>query len=105
MGENPVKFNPMKKQWYVYILASKKNGTIYIWVTSNLQQRMHQHKNNLMQGFTKKYHIHMLVYYEIFDIFREALVREKSLKWITRKRKLELIENSNPEWKDMSAEI
>jgi putative endonuclease len=92
----------MDKIWYVYILASQRNGTLYIGVTSNLFQRMEQHKNKVADGFTKKYNIKTLVYYEIFENFPEALIREKYLKWITRKRKLEMIKKFNPQWKDFT---
>ncbi len=66
---------------------------------------MEQHKSWYIEGFTKKYHVHMLVYYEVFEQFTEALIREKVLKWITRKRKMELIENANPLWKDLSTTL
>ncbi len=66
---------------------------------------MYQHKNNLAEWFTQKYHIHELVYYEIFESFTEAITREKSLKWINRKRKIELIESMNPTWKDLSLDL
>lgn len=70
----------MNKTSFVYILASQRSGTIYIGVTSNLSQRMEQHKYGYIEGFTKKYNIHTLVYYEVFEQFTEALVREKVLK-------------------------
>ena len=62
---------------------------------------MEQHKNGYIEGFTKKYHIHTLVHYEIFEQFNEALIREKTLKWLTRKKKIEIIEDQNPQWKDL----
>ncbi len=62
---------------------------------------MEQHKNGYIDGFTKKYHVHMLVYYEVFECFTDALVREKALKWLTRKKKIEIIEIQNPQWKDL----
>jgi putative endonuclease len=89
------------KTYYVYILASKRNGTLYIGFTSNLIQRIYQHKNNLVEGFTKKYNIHKLVYYEETSNVFSALEKEKQLKKWNRKWKLELIEKNNPEWKDL----
>ncbi len=89
------------KQYYVYILSSKRNGTLYIGVTSNLKKRIYEHKNEIYEGFTKKYSVHNLVYYEIaYDIF-SAIKREKALKRWNRAWKLELIEKQNPKWKDL----
>jgi len=90
-----------ENQYYVYILASKRNGTLYIGITSNLVKRAYEHKNNIIDGFTKKYNIHKLVYYEITDDIESAIRREKQLKKWNRKWKLNLIENSNPEWIDL----
>jgi len=89
------------KQSYVYILSSKKNGTLYIGVTSDLIKRVWEHKNNVVEGFTKKYSIHNLVYFEIFEDIEQAINREKQLKRWNRKWKLELIEKSNPNWVDL----
>ncbi|MDP2704240.1 MAG: GIY-YIG nuclease family protein [bacterium] len=89
------------RDYYVYILASKRNGTLYIGVTSNLQQRVYQHKNNLIEGFTKKYHVHHLVYFEQTTDVQSALGREKQLKAWKRNWKIQLIEQSNPSWEDM----
>ena len=85
----------------MYILASKRNGTLYIGVTNNLVKRVYEHKNNLVDGFTKKYKVHMLVYYECTNDARSALNREKQLKKWNRKWKLRLIEEFNPEWEDL----
>ena len=93
------------KQPAVYILASKKNGTIYIGVTSNLLQRIWQHKNHLVEGFTCKYHVELLVYYELHETMATAIMREKILKKLGRKLKIELIESQNPDWKDLYEEI
>lgn len=90
-----------QKNYYVYILASKRNGTLYIGVTSDLRKRIYQHKNNLVEGFTKKYKVHMLVYYEQTSGVESAIKREKDLKNWKRKWKLDLIEKSNSEWKDL----
>jgi len=88
----------------VYILASKRNGTLYIGVTNNLERRMYEHKNKLIGGFTKKYSVDKLVHYEMTNDVRSAIQREKQLKKWNRKWKLELIEKENPEWKDLSEE-
>ena len=93
--------NNIKNQYYIYILANKRNGTLYIGVTSNLVKRVYEHKNNIIDGFTKKYSIHKLVYYEITDDIESAIRREKQLKKWNRKWKLHLIENSNPKWIDL----
>jgi len=87
---------------YVYILASDRNGTLYIGVTSDLPRRMYEHKNGLLDGFTKTYGVTRLVYVEQHDWIDEAITREKQLKGWHRAWKIELIENSNPEWRDLS---
>lgn len=89
------------KSSYVYILASRRNGTLYIGVTDDLIKRVYQHKNKITAGFTSKYSIDKLVYYEIFSDIESAFLREKRLKKWERKWKLELIENFNPDWKDL----
>ena len=91
----------MNKEYYVYILASNQNGTLYVGVTSNLIKRVWQHKNDLADGFTKKYQIHNLVYYEQTNLVEEAIKREKRLKDWKRNWKIELIEKSNPQWIDL----
>jgi putative endonuclease len=92
-------------QYYVYILASKKNGTLSIGVTSNLVNRVYEHKQTLVDGFTKKYAVHDLVYYECHSEVEEAILREKQIKKWNRKWKLRLIEENNPEWNDLYDEI
>lgn len=87
--------------FYVYILASRRYGTLYIGVTSDIVKRMYEHRNELADGFTKKYNIKMLVYYERHDTAESAIVREKQMKEWKRKWKLELIEKSNPNWHDL----
>ena len=87
----------MDKQPAVYILASGYNGTLYIGVTSNLIQRIWQHKNDLVQGFTEKYGVHFLVYYELCDQMLTAIEREKQLKKWNRQWKIDLIEETNPQ--------
>ena len=93
------------KQYYVYILANKRNGTLYVGVTNNLIRRIYEHKNNLIKGFTKKYRVHTLVYFEQYDDVEIALQREKQLKWWKRRWKLELIERDNPRWEDLYQEL
>jgi putative endonuclease len=85
----------------VYIRASKRNGTLYIGVTNDLERRLYEHRNNLVEGFTNKYNVHHLVYYEDVNDIQSALQREKQLKRWTRKWKIELIERVNPEWRDL----
>jgi putative endonuclease len=88
-------------QAYVYILSSQRNGTLYIGVTSDLIKRIYQHRNNLSEGFTKKYKVHRLVYFETTPSITGAIQREKQLKQWRRKWKIELIEKDNPEWTDL----
>ena len=89
----------------VYILASKRNGTLYIGVTSDLVKRIWEHKQDLADGFTKKYAVHRLVYYEPHEEMIAAITREKQIKKWKRDWKLRLIEEKNPEWKDLYAEL
>ena len=89
------------KTYYVYILASKRNGTLYIGVTNNLERRVYEHQQGLVEGFTKKYRVHYLVYHEATSDVHAALQREKQIKKWNRKWKLELIEKENPDWKDL----
>ncbi|MCH9716306.1 MAG: GIY-YIG nuclease family protein [Gammaproteobacteria bacterium] len=91
-----------EKQYYVYILANKKYGTLYTGITSNLLQRLYQHKEGLAEGFTKKHTINRLVYYEIHLDVYEAITREKRIKEWYRQWKINLIERSNPQWLDLS---
>ena len=92
-------------EFYVYILSSKQNGTVYSGVTSDIVKRSYEHKNNLADGFTKKYNIHQLVWYEIHETAETAIMREKQIKKWQRKWKLELIERNNPQWKDLYDDI
>ena len=91
----------MTKQPAVYILASKYNGTLYIGVTSNFSQRMYQHREEEIEGFSKKYGIKMLVYFEMCGDMVSAISREKALKGITRAKKIALVESINPNWEDL----
>jgi putative endonuclease len=92
-------------QYYVYILANKKNGTLYIGVTSDLIRRMYEHKSDIVEGFTKRYQVHYLVYFEVSASVVSAIDREKQLKKWHRAWKVRLIEKENPEWKDLYSEI
>jgi putative endonuclease len=94
-----------EKQPAVYILASERNGTLYIGVTSNLVQRIWQHRNDVIEGFSHKYQTHLLVYYELHAGMAEAIWREKQLKKWERQWKIRLIEKSNPYWRDLYLEI
>jgi len=87
--------------YYLYILASRKNGTLYIGVSNNLIKRIYEHKNNVVEGFTKKYRVHELVYFEQYDDVRDAIIREKRMKKWNRDWKIELIEKHNPNWQDL----
>lgn len=86
---------------YVYILASKPNGTLYIGMTSNLVKRVYEHKQKVVAGFTKKYDVDRLVYYEAHDTVDDAALREVRMKAWKRQWKINLIEKTNPEWKDL----
>lgn len=91
----------MKENFYVYILASKKNGTLYVGVTSDPIKRLYEHKQNLVPGFTSKYQVHDLVFYEMHTNAESALQRERQIKKWNRPWKINLIEKSNPDWKDL----
>lgn len=90
---------------YVYILASQRNGTIYTGVTNNLQRRVFEHSNDLCEGFTKRYAVHRLVYFEQHENMLGAIEREKQIKSWNRAWKVELIEKNNPQWKDLSSSL
>ena len=95
----------MKSGGYIYILASKKNGTLYIGSTSNLINRVWEHKNKLLRGFTSKYGVDKLVYYEWYDRLEDMVIRERQLKKWKRSWKIELIVQNNPEWGDLYNEV
>ncbi|MGB5244467.1 MAG: GIY-YIG nuclease family protein [Lutimonas sp.] len=90
--------------FYVYILASKKNGVLYIGVTNNINRRVLEHKKKMVKGFTSRYNVDKLVYLESFLYVKEAILREKQLKKWNRDWKIELIEKDNPEWRDLAEE-
>ncbi|HYL81906.1 MAG TPA: GIY-YIG nuclease family protein [Candidatus Acidoferrum sp.] len=89
----------------MYILASRRNGTLYTGVTSDLIKRVWEHRNNMVEGFTKRYGVHSLVWYELHESMEAAIQREKRLKEWKRAWKLELIERANPDWQDRYQEI
>lgn len=91
----------MKKQYYVYFLANKSNKVLYIGVTNDLKRRVLEHKNKINKGFTYKYNVDKLVYFETFASINEAIKREKRMKKWYRKWKDELISSSNPDWRDL----
>jgi putative endonuclease len=91
----------VNRQPAVYILASKRNGTLYTGVTSDLVKRIWEHRNNLVEGFTKRYGVHRLVWYELHESMESAIQREKRLKKWKRVWKLALIESANPDWQDL----
>ena len=91
----------MQKQPAVYILASGRNGTLYVGVTSDLVKRIWEHKQNLVDGFTKKYAVHTLVYFELAETMEVAISREKQLKAGSRNKKIALIESMNADWHDL----
>jgi len=95
----------MNKQFYVYMLVSKLNGTLYIGITSNLVQRIWQHKNKMVEGFTRKYNVNKLVYYEVHPNAESAITREKQMKKWRRSWKIRLIKEKNPDWKDLYDDI
>lgn len=90
-----------REQFFVYIMANRRNGTIYLGVTNDIRRRAYEHRTGAVAGFTKKYGLKMLVYYEVFESISLAIQRETSLKRWPRKWKLELIEKLNPDWRDL----
>ena len=88
--------------YYVYILTNKNNTVLYTGVTNNLERRLYEHKNKLIDGFTKRYNVDKLVYYEVTTDIESAIAREKQIKAGSRKKKLELIDKINPAWNDLS---
>lgn len=91
--------------YFVYILASRRNGTLYIGVTNDLKRRVWEHKHNLVRGFTEKYGVHSLVYYEQFDDIKGAILREKQMKRWKRNWKIKQINKINPTWEDLYSKI
>ena len=95
----------MADAFHVYIMASDRNGTIYIGVTNDLARRVYQHREGRISGFTKRYKVNRLVHYELYDSVAAAIQREKSLKRWSRNWKLDLIEKENPQWRDLYEEL
>jgi len=95
----------MNKNYFVYIITNKNSTTLYTGVTNDLKRRVYEHKNKLVEGFTRKYNINKLVYYEIYEDIHEAIAREKQIKGGSRAKKISLIEEMNHDWKDLYDEI
>jgi putative endonuclease len=95
----------MDDPFFVYMLASKRNGTLYVGVTNNLVRRIAEHKAKLVPGFTRKYGVDLLVYFEAFDSILEARAREHAMKRWRRAWKIELIEKLNPDWRDLTGQL
>ena len=93
------------KKWYVYIMTNHKHWTLYVWVTSNLEQRVYQHKMKYFRWFTAKYDLDKLVRFQESPTIQDAIEEEKRLKWGNRKQKILLIENINPNWKDLASSL
>jgi putative endonuclease len=95
----------MNKQYFVYILTNRNNTVLYTGITSNLKRRVFEHKEKILEGFTKRYNISKLVYYEMFDDPENAITREKLIKGGSRQKKMQLIEGMNKEWRDLYDDI
>jgi len=95
----------MNRQSYVYIITNKAHRVLYTGVTSDLRKRVYQHKEGSVPGFTRKYNVKKLVYFEPFDDIRDAITREKQIKKGSRQKKIDLINTMNPEWRDLSEEL
>ncbi len=95
----------MNKQYYIYIMTNQRNTVLYTGVTNNLKRRVYEHKEKLVDGFTKKYNINKLVYYEVFEDIESAILKEKQIKAGSRQRKIELINSMNKEWRDLYGEL
>ncbi len=91
----------LTKQYYIYFLTNWNNKVLYVGVTNNLKRRVYEHKHGLMEGFTRKYNVHKLVYYEVVEEIKAAILREKQIKGGSRQKKNDLVERFNPEWKDL----
>ncbi len=94
----------MIKQYYVYIVTNKTNKVLYTGVTNDLKKRIYEHKEHLVKGFTSRYNVYKLVYYDMCEDIESAILREKQIKGWARKKKVSLIESMNPEWKDLGIE-
>lgn len=94
----------MNKQYYIYIITNKSNRVLYTGVTNDLKRRVYEHKKKLVKGFTSKYNVKKLVFYDVCEDIESAIVREKQIKGWLRRKKIALIESMNPEWRDLSLE-
>jgi len=95
----------MKREYYVYMMTNKRNAVVYTGVTNDLKRRVYEHKEKLVHGFTKKYNITKLVYYEVFEDIENAILREKQIKGGPRGKKIELINSMNKEWRDLYGDL
>ena len=95
----------MHKQYYVYIMTNNRNTVLYVGVTNDLVKRVYAHKEKLVEGFTKKYNITKLVYYEVFEDIENAILREKQIKAGSRQKKIDLIDQKNRHWRDLYSEL
>jgi putative endonuclease len=95
----------MDKQYYVYVMTNKLDRVLYTGVTNDLEKRVHEHKSKLKKGFTEKYNVNKLIYYEIFDEINDAMEREKQIKKGSRQKKIDLISKMNPSWNDLSIKL
>ena len=95
----------LTKQYYVYFLSSRNNNVIYVGVTNDLKRRIYEHKNGLIDGFSRRYHVHKLVYHEVCEEIEGAILREKQIKDGSRQKKINLITSLNPNWEDLSNQI
>jgi len=95
----------MKREYYVYMMTNKRNAVVYTGVTNDLKRRVYEHKEKLVHGFTKKYNIIKLVYYEVFEDIENAILREKQIKGGPRGKKIELINSMNKEWRDLYGDL
>ena len=95
----------MKRQYYVYIMTNKRNRVLYIGITNDLKRRVYEHKEKLVAGFTRRYNVTKLVYYEVFEDVEDAILREKQIKGGSREKKIELIGTMNKEWRELYDEL
>lgn len=95
----------LSKQYYVYFLTNWNNKVLYVGVTNDLKRRVHEHKKRMVDGFTRKYHVHKLVRYEVCEEIEGAILREKQIKSGSRQKKIDLITSFNPEWEDLSDKL
>ncbi|MBP7217023.1 MAG: GIY-YIG nuclease family protein [Candidatus Omnitrophica bacterium] len=95
----------LTKTYYVYLLTNRNNSVIYVGVTNDLKRRIFEHRNGFTYGFTKKYHVHKLVYYEVFEEIEQAILREKQIKGGSRDKKVSLIEKNNPLWNELGDDL